>query len=165
MALQSLAKPFYFTAQFCCKQSMEKYIVLVQKNHSRNERKIFWNFLYSSHPFGAGLVKKFFFKNIRNNLYNKHVVKTFRQCIYNENHLYFIFYYMFDNWNDYEIVSLYFVAIQAFTRTQAIVSTYSKQFKLNSDTKSEILLGLFKSHQLLGRLLELTFQNKYEAIF
>ena len=99
-------------------------------------------------PFGAGLVKKIFFKNIRNNLYNKHVVKTFRQCIYNENHLYFIFYYMFDNCNDYEIVSLYFVAIQAFTRTQAIVSTYSKQFKVNSDTKCEILFGLFKSRHI-----------------
>ena len=110
------------------------------------------------------LWSKIFLKT-RNNLYNKQIVKAFRQCMCNENHLYFIFYYVFDNCNDYKIVSLYFVAIQAFTRTQAIVSTYSKQFKLNSDTKSEILLGLFKSHQWLGRLLELTFQNKYEAIF
>ena len=68
--------------------------------------------------------------------------------MYNENHLYFIFYYMFDNCNDYEIVSLYFVAIQAFTRTQAIVSTYSKQFKVNSDTKFEILFDLFKSRHI-----------------
>ena len=59
-------------------------------------------------------------------------------------HLYFIFYYMFDNCNDYEIVSLYFVAIQAFTRTQAIVSTYSKQFKVNSDTKCEIFSTFLK---------------------
>ena len=101
--MQSLAKPFYFTAQFCCKQ---------------------WKNTLC------------FRKKIRNsNSYNKQILKAFRQCMYNENHLYFIFYYMFDNCNDYEIVSLYFVAIQAFTRTQAIVSTYSKQFKVNSDTK------------------------------